>query len=159
MGSIQMERFEKKAPGKFDVILYSLLSMVLQAAIFYGLYWVVLEYGDLEDTLLMNFVITILLLIISDALSFLIGAYVANIIAKRMGYKSNKKRNAKKGRDVAEYLIHLILRTVSYVFGLVIKTDEVLNPVFEGFSLFLSFLLIAIGGKLIAFYLASKITS
>jgi hypothetical protein len=159
MGSIQMERFEKKAPGKFDVILYSLLSMVLQVAIFYGLYWVVLEYGDLEDTLLMNFVITILLLIISDALSFLIGAYVANIIAKRMGYKSNKKRNAKKGRDVAEYLIHLILRTVSYVFGLVIKTDEVLNPVFEGFSLFLSFLLIAIGGKLIAFYLASKITS
>jgi hypothetical protein len=107
----------------------------------------------------MNFVITILLLIISDALSFLIGAYVANIIAKRMGYKSNKKRNAKKGRDVAEYLIHLILRTVSYVFGLVIKTDEVLNPVFEGFSLFLSFLLIAIGSKLIAFYLASKITS
>jgi small-conductance mechanosensitive channel len=159
MGSIQMERFEKKAPGKFDVILYSLLSMVLQVAIFYGLYWVVLEYGDLEDTLLMNFVITILLLIISDALSFLIGAYVANIIAKRMGYKSNKKRNAKKGRDVAEYLIHLILRTVSYVFGLVIKTDEVLNPVFEGFSLFLSFLLIAIGSKLIAFYLASKITS
>jgi hypothetical protein len=159
MGSIQMERYEKKAPAKFDVLLYSFLSMVLQVAIFYGLYWIVLEYGDFEDSLLMDFIITILLLVSSDGFSYLISVYIANVITKRMGYTANKKRKAKKGRDIVEYLIHLILRTVSYVFGLVTKANEVLNPVFEGFSLFLSFLLIAIGSKLIAFYLSSKITS
>jgi hypothetical protein len=159
MGSIQMERYEKKAPAKFDIILFSLLSMILQVGLFYLLYWLVLEYGELEDTLLMDFIVTLLLLIISDCLSFLISVYIANIITKRLGYTAHKKRKSKKGRDIVEYLIHLILRTVSYVFGLVTKTNEVLTPVFEGFSLFLSLLLIAIGSKLIAFYLASKIIS
>jgi len=161
MGSIQMERYERKAPARFDIILYALLSMILQVAIFYGLYWLVLEYGELEigEDLLINFVVTLLLLIISDCLSFLISVYISNVITKRLGYTSHKKRKGTKGRDVVEYFIHLILRTTCYVFGVVTKTDEVLNPVFHNISLFLSLLLVAIGSKLIAYYLADKITS